>query len=72
MTELKTLKDIEIVGPDGVEDSDYVRDLLRRKAIKCLTYKVKTDSGYPTEANASQIIQNFIDFFGWTEEELGK
>ena len=34
MTELKTLKDIQIIGPDGVEDSDYVKGLLKAEAVK--------------------------------------
>ena len=33
-TKLKTLKDIQIIGPDGVEDNEYVKRLLRAEAVK--------------------------------------
>ena len=58
MEKLKTLKDIVIIGPDGVEDSDYVKGLLKAEAVKW----IKRMSNYEALA--------WKKFFNITKEDL--
>ena len=66
MTELKTLKDIVIIGPDGVEDSEYVKRLLKAEAVKWIKYceNVFSFSGATRDF--------WMERFNITEEELAK
>ena len=70
--ELKTLKDLKEKYQEEADtySMDDFEKILKAEAIKCLKYKIIEKPEHPTCANASQIIQNFIDFFDWTEEDL--
>jgi len=63
MTELKTLKDIQIIGPDGVEDSEYVKGLLRAEAVKWVKSK-QFNQREPLDA------EDWKRFFNLTPEDL--
>lgn len=78
---LKTLKDIEIIGPDGVEDSEYVKGLLRSEAVKwvkdCTCKKAKIKIQDNDEPIREEIHRDycfsclrFICFFNLDEEDL--
>lgn len=71
MTELKTLKDIEIIGPDGVEDSNYVRELLKQEAIKWVKKFEKDLINEDLDIVAyNELCKNYIHFFNITESDL--
>ena len=71
---MKTLKDLkfDVVGQDSEEGCQYQTEetikVLKAEAVKCLSYGIE-DMKRP-EQIADKIIKNFIDFFGWTEEDL--
>ena len=77
MTELKTLKDIQIIGPDGVEDSEYVKRLLRAEAVKWIKLKDEMIKAKKGIEDINQIETELIfaipwikHFFNLTEEDL--
>jgi len=69
---LKTLKDIQIIGPDGVEDSEYVKRLLRAEAVKWiknLDERIKQDDEIKHNSECWRIVKLwFVQFFNLTEE----
>jgi len=69
---MKTLKDFEehILGyqREIAFKETYLFEELKAEAVKCLSYGIE-DMKRP-EQIADKIIKNFIDFFGWTEEDL--
>jgi len=77
MTELKTLKDIQIIGPDGVEDSEYVKGLLRAEAVKWIKLKDEMIKAKKGIEDINQIETELIfaipwikHFFNLTEADL--
>lgn len=50
---------------------EFIR-LLKDKLKECEFKNVIDRSGYPTEANASQIIQNFLDFAKEMDKLVGE
>ena len=69
---LKTLKDIQIIGPDGVEDSEYVKRLLKAEAIKWIKRIDKDRKGeLKAIRNELCITREWIKrFFNLTEKDL--
>jgi len=66
---LKTLKDIQIIGPDGVEDNEYVKRLLRAEAVKWVKKfdKEREDGGMLRGEWEKNWIKHF---FNLTEADL--
>ena len=76
MTKLKTLRDIDICSPVGVDDYEYIKYILRQEAInwvKELKY-AGIDSmpiqNKEAEENAELIKEWIKRFFNLTEEDL--
>ena len=68
MQNYKTLKDIKLVGSDGVEDEGYVKELLRAEAVKWYK-KIKRFEVEDFDKNTGTL--KFIKhFFNLTEEDL--
>lgn len=70
MKELKTLKDIQIIGPDGVEDSEYVKGLLRAEAVKWVKELDKDRTDFNGILLGKIKASVLIDFFNLTEVDL--
>ena len=75
MTELKTLKDIELWECEACGSNIMSRDDLKAEAVKWVKDRMKVKNGLSlitetSKLRAEGMINDFIDFFNLTKEDL--